>query len=207
MIDLNACSKIGILGGTFNPIHMGHLFLAEHVAEAEQLDVVVLMPSGVSYMKRDTGVLPGEIRLEMVNLCVKENPRLVSSDMEIKRKGNTYTYETILRFKQDYPDANIYFIVGADSLLSMEQWVNPEIIFENCIVLAVGRNQMTSQELMQKKFLLENRYGGTIRLLELPLLDISSTMIREKVKHHKSIRYMVTEDVRKYILEKGLYES
>ena len=90
MISLNKYSKVGILGGTFNPIHMGHLLMAEYVKEAAELDVVMILPNGISYMKAGTNVLPGEVRLKMVELCIEDNPNLITSDMEIKRKGNTY---------------------------------------------------------------------------------------------------------------------
>lgn len=205
MIDLNNYKKIGILGGTFNPIHMGHLLMAEKAREAADLDIVILMPSGISYLKTHLGVLSGPKRLEMVDLAIQDNPHFISSDIEIMRQGNTYTYETLLYFKEQYPDSEVYFIVGADSLFSMEKWMNPDIIFNNCTILAAGRNQTTMSQMLEKKAFLEEMYHAKIQLLEFGQIEISSSMIRENIKNHKSIRYMLPEPVRKYIMEHQLY--
>ena len=206
MISLNNYSKVGILGGTFNPIHTGHLLMAEYVKEAAKLDVVMLLPNGISYMKAGTNVLEGEVRLKMIELCIEDNPNLITSDMEIKREGNTYTYETLLELRAKYPRTELYFIIGADSLFSMEKWVKPDVIFANCTILAVGRNQAPKEALEEKKADLENRFGAKIRLLDFPEIEISSTQIRENIKAGKSFRYMVSEQVWNYIRENNLYQ-
>lgn len=206
MISLNNYSKVGILGGTFNPIHTGHLLMAEYVKEAAKLDVVMLLPNGISYMKAGTNVLEGEVRLKMIELCIEDNPNLITSDMEIKREGNTYTYETLLELRAKYPRTELYFIIGADSLFSMEKWVKPDVIFANCTILAVGRNQASKEALEEKKADLENRFGAKIRLLDFPEIEISSTQIRENIKAGKSFRYMVSEQVWNYIRENNLYQ-
>ncbi len=207
MISLNKYSKVGILGGTFNPIHMGHLLMAEYVKEAADLDVVMILPNGISYMKAGTNVLPGEVRLKMVELCIEDNPNLITSDMEIKREGNTYTYETLLELKADCPDVEFYFIIGADSLFNIEKWVKPDVIFANCTVVAVGRNQTSRKELEEKKAELEKRYNAKICLYEFPEVEISSTKIRENIKAKKSFRYMVHDKVWNYISKNGLYRE
>lgn len=206
MISLNNYSKLGILGGTFNPIHTGHLLMAEYVKEDAKLDVVMLLPNGISYMKTGTNVLEGDVRLKMIELCIEDNPNLITSDMEIKREGNTYTYETLLELRAKYPRTELYFIIGADSLFSMEKWVKPDVIFANCTILAVGRNQTSKEELEEKKADLENRFGAKIRLLDFPEIQISSTQIRENIKAGKSFRYMVHEQVWNYICENNLYQ-
>lgn len=206
MISLNNYSKVGILGGTFNPIHTGHLLMAEYVKEAAKLDVVMLLPNGISYMKAGTNVLEGEVRLKMIELCIEDNPNLITSDMEIKREGNTYTYETLLELRAKYTRTELYFIIGADSLFSMEKWVKPDVIFANCTILAVGRNQASKEALEEKKADLENRFGAKIRLLDFPEIEISSTQIRENIKAGKSFRYMVSEQVWNYIRENNLYQ-
>ena len=207
MISFENYKKIGILGGTFNPVHVGHLLMAEYAKEAADLDVVVLMPSCKSYMKAGTNVLSGEERLEMLKLSIEDNPDLVTSDMEIRRGGNTYTYETLLQMKGLCPASELYFIVGADSLFSMESWVKPEEIFANCTILAAGRDGADKEALLFKKKELEERFGAKIMLLDFPQIDISSTTIRENVKKHKSIRYMVHDRVWKYIQDNRLYEE
>ena len=126
-------SKIGILGGTFNPIHNGHLLLAEQARCFYGLDQVLFIPSGCSYMKRQEEILPGEIRFQMVQLAIADNPYFCVSDMEIVREGNSYTCETITRLHAQYPEDELYYIVGADTLFQMEFWKNPEQIFTQCI--------------------------------------------------------------------------
>lgn len=207
MISFESYKKIGILGGTFNPVHIGHLLMAEYAKKVADLDVVILMPSCKSYMKAGTNVLSGEQRLEMLQLSIEGNPNLITSDMEINRGGNTYTYETLLQMKQICPASDIYFIVGADSLFSMERWVKPEEIFANCTILAAGRDGADKDSLLLMKKELEERFGAKIILLDFPQIDISSTAIRENVKNHESIRYMVHDNVWKYILENHLYED
>lgn len=207
MADLEACKKIGILGGTFNPIHLGHLLMAEYAKEAAELDMVVIMPSGKSYMKAGTNVLPGKQRLEMIQLCIEKNPNLTTSDMEILREGNTYTYETLLQWKELYPLAELYFIVGTDSLFNMEKWVKPEIIFANCTILAAGREATSVDAMNSKKQELEKRFGAKIMLMNFPEIDISSTTIRENVRRNRSIRYMVHDKVWDYIQKNGLYKT
>ncbi len=207
MITFESYHKIGILGGTFNPVHVGHLLMAEYAKDTVGLDVVIMMPAGKSYMKANTNVLSGEQRLRMIELSTEGNPYLISSDLEIRRAGNTYTYETLLQMKELCPKADIYFIVGADSLFSMENWVKPEIIFANCTILAAVRGNRDKEDLLCKKKELEVRFGAKIILLDFPQMDISSTEIRERVKNNKSIRYMVIEEVRRYIEDNNLYKD
>lgn len=127
--------------------------------------------------------------------------------MEINRGGNTYTYETLLQMKSLCPQSEIYFIVGADSLFSMERWVKPEMIFANCTLLAAGRDGASKEDLLLKKADLEKRFNAKIILLDFPQIDISSTVIRENIKNHESIRYMVHDNVLNYIQENHLYED
>ena len=192
-------TKIGILGGSFNPVHIGHLLMAEYAKQVADLDIVILMPSGISYMKKQNSVLPGWQRLKMLELGIGNNPNLITSDIEIRRSGNTYTYETLLHMKTLCPHASLYFIVGADSLFSIERWVNPEIIFQNCILLAANRNNVPKEELLNKKNELEERFQAHIIIMDFPQIDISSTTIRANIRTHKSVRYMVPENVLNYI--------
>lgn len=207
MISFESYKKIGILGGTFNPVHIGHLLMAEYAKKVADLDVVILMPSCKSYMKAGTNVLSGKERLEMLKLSTEGNSNLITSDMEINRGGNTYTYETLLQMKSLCPQSEIYFIVGADSLFSMERWVKPEMIFANCTLLAAGRDGASKEDLLFKKADLEKRFNAKIILLDFPQIDISSTVIRENIKNHESIRYMVHDNVLNYIQENHLYED
>ncbi len=126
---------IGILGGTFNPIHLGHLIIAEQAYSQFDLDKVLVMPSGISYFKDGQGVLPAKVRLEMTECAVKDNDHLEVSDVEVRRPGNTYTSDTLIELHKEYSDARLYFIIGADTLYDLDSWHEPATIFSNCVIL------------------------------------------------------------------------
>lgn len=199
--------KIGVMGGTFDPIHMGHLMLAEWAIDAAGLDQVWIIPTGQSYMKADRQILPGSERLHMAELAVEGNDRLQCLDIEIERGGYTYSYETMEQLKSLYPEDHFYFIEGADCLYSMENWKYPERLLASCTILAAMRGDAVLQELEIKKTELLNRFDGSIQLMPFMQMSISSTEIRERLKQGKSVRYMVPDKVLMYILEKGFYHE
>ena len=199
--------KIGVMGGTFDPIHVGHLMLAEWAIDAAGLDQVWFIPTGQSYMKADRQILPGSERLHMAELAVEGNDKLKCLDIEIVRGGYTYSYETMEQLKSLYPEEQFYFIEGADCLYSMENWKYPERLLSSCTILAAVRGDAALQELEIKKTELLKRFGGSIQLMPFPQMSISSTEIRERLKQGKSVRYMVPDKVLMYILEKGFYHE
>lgn len=198
--------KIGIIGGTFNPIHYGHLLLGEQAIEICQLDQVMFLPSGTSYMKDYQHILPGEIRLKMVELAIKGNPHFFASDMEVKRTGYSYTADTLLELHQMYPEYSLSFIIGADNLFSIETWKDPDIIFQNCTLIAAFRNNHKEEELISKKLELEQKYGAHIILLPERRVDISSSEIRERIKNDKSVSYLLPGNVLEFIKDNHFYE-
>lgn len=204
---LQNCKKIGIMGGTFNPIHIGHLLMGRWAKDHAQLDAVIFIPAGNPYMKAGSQVLDGSHRLKMVQLSVEPCEDFYTSDIEIRREGYTYTYETLEELTKLYPNAEFYFIVGADSLYNFERWVHPELILKNCTLIAAARNGAAMEELEAKKTELENRFGGKIMLMDFPAFDVSSTMVRERVKEGKSIRYLAPDKVCDYIEENAFYLS
>ena len=197
--------KVGIMGGTFNPIHNGHLMLAEKALRQIPLDEVLFMPSGNSYMKADQKVESGKIRADMTALAIQDNLSFKLSTMELEREGNTYTYQTLERLRKENPDTEYYFILGADSLFQMTQWASPERIFANCCILAAVRNDKTTADMKDRIRLLEKEYGANIRILQISHMDISSSAIRRKVAAGESIEGDVPESVRIYIEKRGLY--
>ncbi len=197
--------KVGIMGGTFNPIHTGHLILAETAKTEYELDEVLFIPSGISYMKQGMNIPEGKIRADMTSLAIEDNPDFALSLMEIEREGNTYTYETLEHLKAHNPDTEYYFILGADSLIGLEKWQMPQRIFELCTIVAAVRNNSTREELEAVADKLSNKYNGTILILNCGNIEISSTQIRENVKEGKSIRYLVPDKVIQYINEHDLY--
>lgn len=198
--------KIGIMGGTFNPIHTGHLLLAQAALEEAKLTQVCFLPSGISYLKQEDNVLDAKHRLRMTELAVLNNPDFTVSDMEIKRGGNTYTCDTLKQLKEEQPQNIFYFILGADCLFTMENWYHPEEIFASCKILAAVRDHLNPADLEKKAVWLRKRFDADISLLHLPRIDISSTDLRERIRAGKSIRYMVPDAVHDYILQNDLYK-
>ena len=196
--------KIGLFGGTFNPIHNGHLALAQNAYEQCDLDEVWFIPSGISYMKKGQNIPSGIIRYDMVKEAIKEIQHFKVSDIEISREGNSYTYDTLVQLHTQYPEDSFYFIIGDDTLFSMETWYKPEEIFRLSQIIVTARD-VDKAGICEKKEELCHKYGASILLIEAPVIDISSTCIREAVSYNKSIAHMVPESVSKYIYEHALY--
>lgn len=202
--------RVGIMGGTFNPIHMGHLLLAEWVRDECGLDEVWFIPTGSSYMKDSKEILPGTERLHMATLAVEDNPFFRCLDLEVRREGATYSYETLEQLRKQYPENAFYFIVGADCLFNIESWKCPEKILGNCTLVAAARGEVSLTELEEKRKELEKRFcpsGEGIVVVSFLQLPISSTQIRRRVRQGLSIRYLVPERVAAYIEEKGYYRE
>ncbi|WP_051656641.1 nicotinate-nucleotide adenylyltransferase [Butyrivibrio sp. AE3004] len=200
-----ASRKIGLLGGTFNPIHNAHLILGEAAREQFGLDRIIFMPSGCSYMKEHDNVTPGELRYQMVKLAIDSNPYFTCSRLEIDREGNTYTIDTLNELKKMYPGDEIYLIVGGDTLKQMESWHNSEDVFKNCIILAAIRDNMSIGDMDSYRRYLHDKYGADIRILQFNNIDISSSDIRARIKNGRSVRYMLPEDVIEFATLKNLY--
>jgi len=195
-------NRIGIMGGTFNPIHNGHLLLAANAQEQVFLDKVLFMPSGNSYMKRN--VLDTSKRVEMVDLAIKKYPGFELSLIEAQKTGNTYTFETLQFLTASNPDTQYYFIIGADILFQIEQWRNPEQIFQMAVLVCAVRDDYDFDAIQGKGNILAAA-GADIFYLNMPKLEISSTEIRVKVRHGQSISKLVPPEVAHYIEQEHLY--
>ncbi len=195
--------KVGIMGGTFNPIHTGHLIMAEHAYDSFGLDEILFIPTGNSYMKSD--VLDKETRAKMVSLSIEDNPKFAMSDIEISKDTPSYSFETIRELKQLNPGNDYYFIVGEDSLRSMKDWVLPEKIFSEITVLVARRPFVSIEKLMDVIEFYESTYNADIQVIEMNNIDISSTEIRNRVSEGKSIKYMVHPKVLDFIQSHNLY--
>lgn len=201
-----ARKKVGILGGTFNPVHTAHLIIAETARENAGLDDILFVPSGCSYLKDISEILPAKDRINMTGLAIEDNPHFALSTIEIDRGGNSYTCDTLAELKKHYPDQEYYLIVGADNLFTMEEWKDAEMIFQNAKILAAVRGDRKRIDMEEKMAQLKEKYGADILLLDVQHVDISSSMIRKKVAEGRSIRYIVPDKVREYILKNHLYE-
>ena len=195
------------MGGTFNPIHIGHLLLAEWAMDTEGLDEVWFIPTGFSYMKQHQYHVSAEERFHMTSLAIHDNDRMKCLDIEVKRDGYTYTYETLLELRRQYPDYHFYFIYGADCLFSIEKWKYPERILANCTMIAATRGDACTEEMSNKIAELKDKYQADIKLLPFMQLGVSSTEIRERIKNKRSIKYLVPYEVITYIEEKGFYRD
>lgn len=200
--------KIGIMGGTFDPIHNGHLMLGEYAYQEFQLDEVWFMPNGnPPHKSNDTIESQTKNRVEMVRRAIAGKEYFSLQLYETKNKEVNYSYKTMEHFKKAYPEYTFYFIIGADSLFSIEKWVHPEILLRDCIVLAAYRDDTGTDEMLSQIQYLNDKYGADIRLLNTPNVDISSSDIRERIKDGLSIRKMVPEAVFDYIEENQLFRD
>lgn len=197
--------KVGILGGTFDPIHLAHLILAENAWEQFELDTVLLMPSGEPYYKTDHDISSPAHRMKMVQLAIEDNKHLKLSTIELDRAGKTYTADTLSALSQNNSECEYYFILGADSLFQIEQWYKPEQIFQSAILIAAVRGNGNEEAVRRQIAFLEEKYEGTIHLMNMPAVDLSSSMIRQRIMEGQTIKYYVPKDVEKYIYHNHLY--
>lgn len=200
-------SKIGIIGGTFNPIHNGHILLALYCKEKLNLDSVIFIPTYTPPHKSDKDLVSEVHRFNMCNIAVECYDDFSVSDIEIKRKGKSYTYETLTSLKEIYPDDILYFITGADMFLTLEKWKNPEIIFDKAIIAAVPRNSSDSEILNSHYQEFLKPLGANVCILEEPVLSVSSTFIRENIDNYDLIKSLIDRNVYEYIVKNNLYRE
>ncbi len=198
--------KIGILGGTFDPIHNAHLLLGESAREQFGLDRVIYIPNNLTHYKNRTDLSGCEERYQMVKMAINENPFFTCSRLEIDKPEGSYTVDTINDLKNMYPGDEIYLILGADSVLNIDSWYKSEELLKSCIILAAIRKEDDIAVLDNKRRILKDLYNADIRLLSFNRIDISSTDIRERIRTGKSVRYMLPDEVIEYICIKGLYK-
>ena len=211
--------KIGIMGGTFDPIHNGHLHIAECARKEYGLSEIWFIPAGDPYFKAGKAVTPPETRLRMTELAVASQPYFRCSDIELRKSGPTYTAETMEALQKLYPEHSFYFIIGADSLFQLECWHTPERLFRSTVILCAGRpdeNVLTNKEpnggsdteLNSEISRLNRKFRAIdcdIRRLHCRPVGISSTMIRKAVSEGRKIANLVPGPVAEYIMQNGLY--
>lgn len=201
--------RIGVFGGTFNPIHNGHIYLAKSAYKHLNLDKVLVIPSGFSYQKSEEKVASKDIRANMVKLAIKDCPYLEYSDIEVRKEGNSYTFETILELKEKYKNSILYLIIGADTLFNIESWMNPEILLSNCNLGVMLRDDHDKSQIIKMCNHLEDKFNTKSELIDVEKIDISSTMIRELIKTGTFTNGAneLPRKVYKYITENGLYRD
>jgi nicotinate-nucleotide adenylyltransferase len=199
-------NKIGILGGTFNPIHNGHLIMAEEIRETFNLDKVLFIPSGNPPHKSSKEVIDKEHRFNMVSEAIEGNVFFEKSRIEVEREGYTYTIDTLKKLKKSQKEnVLLYYIVGADVLYDLSKWKDYELVFKECEFIAALRPGSGIEDFEGHIEYLKTKYQAKIKKAYIPLIDISSTEIRKRVKEGRSIKYLVPESVENYIKENKLY--
>lgn len=196
-------SRLGIIGGSFDPIHFAHLYIAKEAKNRLDLDKLIFMPVGSQPLKAHKKVTKASLRFNMVKKAIEGFNGFQVSDYEIKKEGMSYTCETLEHFKNDADE--LFFITGADCLMSLEKWKDVERIFKLCNFVVFTRPGYDIKELLHQKNYIENKYKKEIIFLELEKLDISSTAIREAVRKGEDITSLVPEKVIDIIKKEGLY--
>ncbi|MDU5149401.1 nicotinate-nucleotide adenylyltransferase [uncultured Anaerococcus sp.] len=196
--------RIGLYGGTFDPIHTGHLIVIENAINYMNLDKVIILPSSNPPHKKHKKKTATNIRVEMVAEAIKDNDRIILSTYESTDQTVRYTHETIRYFKKYFPEDEIFYILGEDSFLTIDTWRNYEDILDENIIVFTRSNIDSDSELVKKVEIIK-KDNPNIFLINNLNINISSTLIRGLVKDKKSIKYLVSDGV-KYIIEKrGLY--
>ena len=200
-------SDIGILGGTFDPIHLGHLCIAEASLESGGMNRIILMPAKVSPFKLGREMASEEDRLEMVKLVADTNDEIEVSRLEIESEGVSYTYRTLTTLHKLHPYETYWLIVGSDQFLNLESWYKGKDILEEFQVILAPRPGYHMEEINEKISRYTSVFGTAVRVVRNDMLDISSTQIKEQIRSGGDISSLVTPEVERYINEHGLYRK
>lgn len=198
--------SIGIMGGTFDPVHFGHLYCAEQARVACGLDVVIFIPAGKPSFKSGRQQAPFQDRMRMCELAISSNPYFLASDIEFDEMRTTYTIDTIKRLRQSLSDnIDISFIAGTDAINSLHRWKDAGELSLLCKFICVRRLDERNDGITGSSFKTLEQMGFEIQTVRAPMLDISSSDIRDRIRQGGSIRYIVPDPVSEYIYRRGLY--
>ena len=192
--------KVCLFGGTFDPPHLGHLIIAQTIFEAENFDQIVFVPAYQPPHKNGMKISSVDQRLEMLKIAISENPNFVMSDLEIQRKGLSYSIDTIIEYKKqnNLSSDELFYLMGSDSLKQFKKWKEPKMIINESRVIVAIRPGFRPSDI-------PNWILAKIQFASIPRIEISSTTIRDRWAEDKTIRYMVTESVWQYINKNKLY--
>jgi nicotinate-nucleotide adenylyltransferase len=193
--------RLGIFGGTFNPIHLGHLIIAQESLYQFKLDRIIFVPAAMPPHKSKRDIAIAHHRLRMVKLAIAGNPQFAISDIELKRKDKSYTIETIKTLQNKYrPQTELNFIIGLDALLEFFTWKDASELLELCWFLVAPRKGFEIN-------LLDTRIKHRMRLIDMEPVNISASEIRKRIRLHSPIRYYLPEKVYKYLIESSVYDT
>ena len=194
---------VGIFGGSFDPVHNAHIKLAEHAYKELGLDKVIFIPAYMQPFKADKNVTNENHRINMLKLAIKEYPYFEVSDIEVKMGGKSYTARTLTELKKEYDE--LYFILGADSYMSLFRWYMPEVIFKQAKIACAVRDEVDMDSLIRKSEEYVKEFQGNTVFLKMPRTDISSTALRDSLLKGEKPLDLISEEVYAYIKENGLY--
>lgn len=197
---MSSCSRVGLFGGTFDPIHNAHLDVARQALVQMELDKVILIPSKHPPHKTEEGMTVARLRYKMVQLAVEERNGLDVSPVEINREGPSYTIDTLKEMKELFD--KIMFIVGADNLINIDTWKQPEELLNTCPFVVAPRGGILKQDFQGGIF-----RGKDLRFLNMSEISLSSTEVRERISENQSVKGMIPEKVLSFIREKRLYRT
>lgn len=198
--------RLGIYGGTFDPVHIGHLMVAEMSRQECGLARVLFIPANHPPHKRNKSISPNNYRLEMIKLAIKSNPYFEVNDMEFKRQGVSYTVDTLRDLRRIYSKQwELWMIIGGDTLLELDTWKDAGEIIKMCNFAIYMRPNFSADRCKAKAESIHRQWDTKIEFIQAPMIEISSTDIRSRVAQGKSIRYMVPYSVEEYIMNKELY--
>lgn len=198
--------KIGIFGGTFDPIHNGHLYIAYEAKKQLGLDKIIFVPSGTPPHKNVTNVTEADIRFKMVSMAISHYEYFDIDDYEIKKEGRSYTCETLKHYKDTYDDTKLYFIVGADSLINIDTWKNVNEIVSYSTLTVFKRPGFSVDKILKKKEELKERYNHNVIFFDTLDLDISSTDIKQRIKNNERVDFFMERDILEFIKKRNLYK-
>jgi nicotinate-nucleotide adenylyltransferase len=213
--------RIGLFGGTFNPIHLGHLRGAEQIREAFGLQEVIFIPAALPPHKVTEKIIEAQHRLEMVKRAIQKNPYFSASDVELRRSGKSYSIDTIRYFRERHQSSLFFFILGRDAFVEIETWKEYQHLFSLCnfiVMTRPGFQKNSSPSPLPESLIPAFRYdekaeawvhssGYTLFFKEITFLDISSTKVRETIRKGESVRYLIPPEVEAYVREHGLYQK
>ncbi|MDA0832328.1 MAG: nicotinate-nucleotide adenylyltransferase [Planctomycetota bacterium] len=199
--------RLGIFGGTFDPIHVGHLVLAEQCREQCRLDEVWFVPAAAPPHKLDSAITPGKQRVEILELAVAGMPQFKISDIELKRTGLSFTVDTLGAVKAAHPHDELFLLIGADSLHDFPTWRDPDRIAELATIVAVNRGEPSSVDASTSSALLGETISSRIQFVTMPGIAVSATDLRDRVAAGCSLRFLVPRAVEEYIVQHRLYQQ
>lgn len=196
--------RAGVLGGSFNPVHNGHIDFANFCIDALELDVVFLIPTYITPLKNNENFASAQHRFNMCLLASEKYDKIKVSDIEIKRQGKSYTSETLSQLKKNAPETKLFYILGADAFLSIESWHDPDTIFKNATLVTTARTDSDREKIIRQKSILKDKNADVI-ILDKKQDLISSTKVRNMLLGHENVSNLIDKKVLLYIKENNLY--